>query len=288
MRRIQVSKYFFSKEMSLAAIGAILFVSAGVINIQNEKPALELSKQDTALNINSNLLVYMSAGNKRLLTDLLWVQTLIESDIEHYKKRDLNSWLYLRFNSIATLDPKFYENYLYGGQFLSIVKDDLEGADKIFDKGLENYPSDYKLNYNAGFLNFYEMGNFKEGLIYLEKIADSKEAPLFFRSIVNKLKLETGVRLEEIFNLVLHNFKSTDDQRLKTRLLADLYALKAEIDLKCLNNQKNECSYVDFNGNPYIRKGDHYYSPQTFMRYRINKREANPLPSKLKQINYLK
>lgn len=275
----KLSKYFFSHDSALAVSGAILFLTACIINYRNEKPELLLSKQDTALNINNNLLIYMSAGNKRLLTDLLWVQTLIESDIEHYQKRDLNSWLFLRFNSIATLDPRFYENYFYGGQFLAIVKDDLEGANIIYKKGLEYYPDDYKLNYNAGFLNYYEMGNFKEGLPYLEKIASYPEAPTFIRSIINKLRVAAGADLEEVFKLVYHNYSTTKDSDLKHRLAGDLYAIKAEIDLKCLNNQMMGCSYKDLDGNAYINKDGLFYAPKLFLKYQINKRGAEKLPS---------
>jgi len=282
----KLSKYFFSRDALLALVGAILFLIACTINYNNEKPTLELSKQDTALNINNDLLVYLSAGNKRLLTDLIWVQTLIESDIEHYKKRDLNSWLFLRFNTVATLDPLFYENYFYGGQFLAIVKDDLEGANIIYEKGLKHYPDDYKLNYNAGFLNYYEMGNYPQGLKYLRKIENNPQAPVFIKSIINKLLLATGVELEEVFQLVLHNFMNTKDEALKNKLQRDLYSLRAEIDLKCLNNHKPNCNLKDLEGNYYVKRDEAYFSPKPFVRYQLNKREANPLPSE--KIDFIK
>lgn len=284
----KLSKYFFSSEFALGTAGAVLFIFACMLNLKNEKPVLELSKQDTALNINNNLLTYMSAGNKRLLTDIIWIQTLIESDIEHYKKKDLNNWLFLRFNTISVLDPHFYENYAYGGQFLAIVKDDLEGASIIYDKGLTFYPDDYVLNYNAGFLNYYEMDNYSKGLTFLEKIVNNPRAPVFMQSIINKLRVTTGIDLKEVFQLVLHNYETTKDETLKKRLFKDLYALKAEIDLKCLNNKKGNCDYKDIEGTPYILKNDQYYSPQTFLQYRINKRSSGDKSADERRINYIK
>lgn len=274
----------FHSSSKFYVTGAILLVVAGVINNQLSKPVIELSKQETALNFNKNLLVYGSAGNKRLLTDLLWVQTLIESDLEHYKKRDLNSWLFLRFNTIAALDPRFYENYLFGGQFLAIVKDDLEGAEFIYDKGLQEYPEDYRLIYNAGFLNYFEMGNFEKGLKLLEKVMNHPLAPFYIKSIIHKLKIATGSKLEEVFGLVLHNYETTTDKNLKTKLRADLYAIKAEIDLKCLNQRKENCEKIDLDGTPYINKGDRYYSARKFRPFRINKRGENVSPH-LKEVN---
>jgi hypothetical protein len=267
-----IRKYLFSTSGSLVISGLALILVAGLINTKIEKPLLELSKQETAININNEILVFMSAGNKRLLTDLLWVQTLIESDIEHYGKKDLNNWLYLRFNAISILDPYFYENYLYGGQFLAIVKDDLEGADVIYNKGLKHFPNDYRLNYNAGFLNYYEIGNAKKGLEYLIRIRNHPQAPLYINSIIHKLQLATGIDLKEIFQFVLHNYNDTQDERLRIKLHSDLYAIKAEIDLKCLNGRvKEECDTRDFSGDSYLYKSGTYYSKKSFLPYRIMK-----------------
>lgn len=288
MDLITLRKYVFSPSVLFSLSGLTLLITAGAINTNLKKPILSLTKQDTAINLDKNLLLYGSAGNKRLLTDLLWIQTLIESDLEHYKRKDLNNWLFLRFNTIATLDPQFYENYLFGGQFLAIVKDDLEGADVIYKKGLEKFPNDYLLNYNAGFLNYFEMGNFEDGLRYLEKIENHPRSPVFIKSIINKLKVATGMELNEVFKLVLHNYENTNDNVLKRKLKGDLYALKAEIDLKCLNNSRRNCDYFDLDNTPYIKKEDQYFAPKTFIQYRIIKKGDTKVPPKEKRIDYIK
>lgn len=269
-----VRKYLFSSSNLLLVFGLLFILVGGYINIKTEKPILELSKQETALNINNDILVFMSAGNKRLLTDLLWVQTLLESDTEHYKQRDLNNWLFLRFNSIALLDPKFYENYLFGGRYLAIIKDDLEGADIIYDKGLLYYPDDFSLNYNAGFLNYFEIGNFEKGLRYLTKVENHPRSPIFIKSIINKLKLETGVPLEKIFQLVLFDYETTTDETLKNKLRNDLYRIKAEIDLECLNAKRTGCERKDFFGDEYIFKAGRYKSKVDLKPYRLKIREG--------------
>lgn len=268
----KLRKLFFYNDYSIAIYGVLLIIVAGILNLNINKPIIELSKQETALNINKNLLVYMSAGHKRLISDLLWVQTLIESDLEHYKQKDLNNWLFLRFNTISILDPYFYENYLFGGLFLAIIKDDLEGADFIYDKGLKYYPLDYQLNYNAGFLNYFEMGNAKKGLELFTRIENNPKAPVFLKSIINKLKLETGTDLNTIFKLVLHNYETTQEKTLKEKLRKDLYAIKAEIDLKCLNSKLLNCDKQDFDGNLYEFDSGKFKAQKLFNYYRINKR----------------
>ncbi len=126
-------------------------------NIKLVLPILKISKQEAASNFKPEFTRIFSIGQKRLLSSLLWSKTLLESDVDHYKVRDLNSWLFLRFQLLITLDPNFYDAYLYGGQYLSVIKDDLEGATYIFEKGLEKFPNDYKLLYHAGFHYYTEI-----------------------------------------------------------------------------------------------------------------------------------
>lgn len=274
-----VRKLFFSKSLLFPFLAIIFLLSACLINLQNKKPVLVLSKQLTAINMNKKFLSFMSAGHKRFITDLIWIQTLIESDSEHYKNKDLNSWLYLRFLTISELDPFFYQNYLYGGQFLSIIKDDLEGASVIFDKGLKFYPDDYDLNYNAGFLYYFEMGDYKKGLLNIEKIQFHSKAPTFFPSLVNKLKLETGsLDLKTIYHALYLQYQGTVDNALKLKLEKELYALKAEIDLKCLNAGKENCDRLDFDKQNYVIIGDKYHTQNKFMPYRLKKRGEHRSP----------
>jgi len=131
----------------------------------------KVSKQETATNFHSEFLKIFSLGQKRLLSSLLWTRTLLESDLDHYASRDLNSWLFLRFKTIVNLDPNFYEAYLYGGQYLSIIKDDIEGASVLYQEGLKKYPDDYWLNYHAGYHFLYEMKDFKRAKISYTRLS---------------------------------------------------------------------------------------------------------------------
>ena len=125
-------------------------------------PTINISKQLAASNFNPEFTRIFSLGQKRLLSSLLWSKTLLESDVDHYKSHDLNSWLFLRFRTLMTLEPNFYEVYLYGGQYLSVIKDDLNGATYLFDRGLEKFPNDYKMLYHAGFHFYTETKDFSK------------------------------------------------------------------------------------------------------------------------------
>jgi tetratricopeptide (TPR) repeat protein len=244
-----------------------------IIHQKTPKPTFTVSKQDTATNITHDFLQIMSFGNKRLLADMLWIQTLLESDLVKYHGKDLNSWMYLRFRTISALDPLFYENYLYGGMLLSIVKDDLEGAADIYSRGIKIYPDDYKLNYNAGFNYYFEMGDFKKGLTHLEKVAKHPSSPQPLKFIINKLRFEQTHNFDAALDFIKFNLENNRDPILEKKLRSDLYALKAERDLNCLNLGKSDCERLDSEENLYIKRDGKWVSQKPFTPYRIYKKD---------------
>ena len=127
------------------------------------KPKIKNINQEIQFTFNENLLYFINGGNQRLIASYLWVTTLLNGDEKHIKgKKD--SWMFYRFKAIAKLNPYFYQNYFSGGLYLSIVKDDLLGAEYIYKKGLEYYPLNYSLLYYRSFNLYFEMKNHQEGL----------------------------------------------------------------------------------------------------------------------------
>lgn len=238
---------------------------------------LLISKQDSAINFKTESLELFSLGHSRLMSSLLWVSTLLEADIDHYKGEG-NSWMYYRFLSIARLEPYFYSNYLFGGQYLSIIKDDLIGADTIYSAGLKIYPKDFWLSYHAGFNASFEMNNPQLGLTYYDNIYNTPEifriAPAL-NPLISKLKFHVGaLTLEDTFQALSSMYKTTAPGILKDNIEDSLYAIKAEIDLNCLNNGLPNCSKEDFYNNSYLKNDDDWYSRRPWKPFRLKKRKA--------------
>ncbi len=65
--------------------------------------------------------------------------------------------------------------------------------------------------------------------------------------------LENTGDIDFAYKLVSETLKVTADERIRNKLNADLYSIKATIDLTCLNSQKNKnCDKKDYNGNDYF------------------------------------
>lgn len=255
-------KYFYSLLIFLTVLGSIFF-SIYYLNKNIIKPPIQISKQDSSTNINKTALILMSMGNKRMIASLLWIHTLLESDLDQYKKNDLNSWMYLRFRTIAATDPRFYENYLYGSQYLSVIKDDELGADDLLTRGLKVYPNDFWLNYYLGFHAYFELGDAARAYDAYEHILNHplmKEKIPFLPSLLARLKAEQG-EIHDAYKLLSTAYVKTPESPLKTRYAQSLYAIKAQIDLKCLNNKMvQNCETLDWNGQPYKQDESGRYS----------------------------
>ncbi len=266
---VMISKINGNKNLALLPIALCFYFLAIVLHRSFDKKTIHIAKQDSIVNFNHDFVRIFSTGNKMLISDVLWVQTLLESDLERYAKRDLGNWMYLRFLTISALDPLFYQNYLYGGMYLSIIKDDVKAAAIIYEKGLKHYPDSYELLYNAGFNYYFELGDAANGLRLLEKIVGHPKAPPQIASTVHKLKIITGVDKEVVLSMVKERLSVTQEPSLQNKLKGDIFALQSEIDLECLNGGKMNCNQIDLYGSRYIRIGGRYKSQTDFKPYSL-------------------
>lgn len=270
-----VKGYKYNRYLFLG-LTALFYSLTLIFNRAASPPPLDVSLQEKAINFDDSFLKFFSLGNKRLFSSVLWIQTLLQSDEAHYKGKNYGNWMYLRFLTISSLDPLFYENYLWGGMYLSIVKDDVLAAARIFELGLDKYPEDYKLNYHAGFNYYAEMGEYEKALPLLKKIVNHPKAPPILPFIVNKLEFETSGDYEATLAFLSLTLASVQgDDVLRNKLERDIYALKADRDLECLNKGSADCSHIDAAGNAYIFKDGKWMAQILYKPFKIYRRTSD-------------
>jgi hypothetical protein len=209
----------------------------------------------------------------------MWIATLLESDLDHYKNKDMNSWMFLRFKTISELEPQFYENYKIGGIYLSIVKDDLAGASYIYEKGLKEYPNDYFLLKNTAFHYEFEVGDRKRSYEIYSRLKTHPQIDAVTLGVATRLESEFGDK-KVAFELLHDQYEKMPDKNsfLALRLFQNLYAIKAEIDLTCLNLHKPDCSKLDLENNSYLFIGNEFVAQKDWKPYRMKQKKIKLVP----------
>jgi len=238
---------------------------------------LKQEKIDNSFNIDSNLALVASVGQQRALAAFIWTFTLLAGDIEHHSDSSKLSWMYYKFDNISKLDPYFYKNYLDGGLYLSVIKDDVLGAEKIYNKGLEIYPNDFWLNFYDGFNKYYELNKPDEAIKRFEKIIFhpiTRKNFSYISSLTARMKSQQG-SVEESYKLIEALYLREDKENLKLRYFNMLNSLRIELDLNCLNLQTSAilCNRVDLSGNRYQYRSGQWISSIKWKKFNVYQRK---------------
>lgn len=193
----------------------IIFIFAGIHNIsrfhKNEHKAEKLFVPPV-----KHMKLY-SFGYDSMLASLMWIRVLQDINVCDQKHKVIaypqftesddplaqvlnrqlpparctNGWVYQMLDVITHLDNQFESAYKDGATFLSVVVDDREGAQKIFNKGLIWFPDDWELLYRAAYHELFEMQNPNTSAVLMRK-AGERGAPQWVYALSAKLYSKLG------------------------------------------------------------------------------------------------
>lgn len=156
-------------------------------------------------------LQYFAFGFKEAIADSLWLRAI--QDFEYCEEKidkvncKNNGWLSKMLDSITELSPKFRIVYATGAIALSVIVSDIEGAGKIFDKAVKEFPKDWPILYRAAYHALLEEKNKPKAAALLIEVA-KYGGPLWTYSLAGRLYSEEG-QIELAQNLV----KDLEDQK---------------------------------------------------------------------------
>jgi len=105
-------------------------------------------------------------GHSDVAADLFWIRAIQDFDYcdqpESKNQCAGKSWLYRMLDAVTNLSPKFRMPYATGAVALSVLVSDVEGAARIFDKGVLNFPKDWPILYRAAYHYLYEVKDKKK------------------------------------------------------------------------------------------------------------------------------
>lgn len=134
-------------------------------------------------------------GYQEIIADILWIRAL--QDFDYCDSRIAenvcrnNSWLFQMLDSVTNLSPNFRIPYAAGALALTVIISDIDGATKIFDKGIKAFPNDWPMLYRAAYHYLYEVNDKKRAAELLIE-AGKRGAPPWVFSLASRLYSESG------------------------------------------------------------------------------------------------
>jgi tetratricopeptide (TPR) repeat protein len=134
-------------------------------------------------------------GYQEVIADTLWIRALQDFDYCDVQLASKicrnNSWLFQMLDSITNLSPHFRVAYAAGALALTVIITDIDGATKIFDKGVKVFPNDWPILYRAAYHYLYEV-NDKKRAAELLIAAGENGAPSWVFSLAGRLYSDAG------------------------------------------------------------------------------------------------
>lgn len=152
----------------------ILILILASIPLQNkiDEAHGKFSSIEGSIYLSSSMLDKMSLGYQEILADVYWLRAL-----QYFGGKDIEEQnpelLYHYFNIITDLDPKFVNAYRYGGAFLAEPPPyglgNFELGVKVFEKGREKNPDNFKLPLEEAFLHYIYPKNYAKAAELFEE-----------------------------------------------------------------------------------------------------------------------
>ncbi len=176
-------------------------------------PKADFKEKTDALRFHTppKYLKYMTFGFDDLIADMMWLRFI--QDLDHCVRLTSEQtaeckkgWGYYMILSVHDIAPKFRIPMAVGPMSLSVLQDDFEGAEELFVKATEAFPTDWPILYRAAFHFIHEGNDPKRAADYLARAAEHG-APEWARSLASRLYEKEGQK--ELALRTLYEYRKT-------------------------------------------------------------------------------
>jgi tetratricopeptide (TPR) repeat protein len=150
---------------ALAGAVAVAAVASGAL----DDAALSASARDEPVYLpKAEYLRPMSLGWQNVLADVLWFRTISYFG-QHYRSDRTYPWLAQMCDLVTDLDPRADHVYRFAGVILPWEAQQADGAIRLLEKGLRQFPDSWTLHYHLGFHYYFFKNDFARALEHLRK-----------------------------------------------------------------------------------------------------------------------
>ncbi len=139
------------------------------------------------------------------------------------RKTCSDRWGYVVLKAISHLNPKIKSLYVWGVTTLSVFETDPEGASELFEKGMDEFPDSWLLQYRAGYHEVIERKRPELGAKYY-RLAEKNGGPDWLATAAASLLSEAGQKIEAK-RLLIDLLKTAPSEQYKKTVLRKIQSL---------------------------------------------------------------
>ena len=164
---------------------------------------------------NPKMLQVLSFGNTPVTADWLWIRGMLDPSIAHVAKGEHADFFHYA-QLMTDLDPANFTVYGAGSTYLTIVRDDNDGARELLHKGigfmrnkLSSYPESFRENYwgyrwslymTLAYVQLFEFNDLNSASNAFSEASRLPNSPPYLQKLTDRLdrpggKYEVGIRL---------------------------------------------------------------------------------------------
>jgi hypothetical protein len=206
--------------------------SALAISVFYRPPRLAVDRLTQPFLVPPAHLKLFTFGFRENVSDSLWLRLIQDIDhCEHGRKdglcREDKGWVFHMLDAVTSISPRFRSPYAFGGSVLSVLISDVEGARIIHDRGVEQFPTDWYILYQAAYHYLNEVKEPERAAELLIQ-AGKNGAPGWVFSLAAKLYTAEGKAF--LAKTVIEDMLRKDpDSRFAPRLRQRLQEADAEL-----------------------------------------------------------
>lgn len=220
--------------IALAALLVLMAVATGFTRQRAERRAARITVQDVRIDLPIAYVRMIALEHDATLADLLWIRFVQQIP---FKPADelMGESLARQLESVVALDPAFRSAYVQGTVLLSVLGNQPCAAVRIAEKGIERFPGDWRIPFQAGYNCFAEIGDPACASRHMSHAASLPGAPGWLPALVARLLADASQNDAAIDYLQLQLQRTTDarlrerfEERLRDAILArDLARIEA-------------------------------------------------------------